>query len=151
MIISEERYFSIIRVLEESACSTGELDDGSEDEFGEYIKMDDIKSVSQTNWFKPTDVDSSFVLRRFNDHYEHEKKLTLEDLKNLEVRQSFYPVEDYYFTEKLDLGVQVYLGKRDFLIKNFDYYDYVFEKALLEPDFDLFYKDGEEFKRIEFE
>lgn len=151
MIINEELYFSIIHVLMESACISGELDDGSEDEFGEYLKMDDIKPVSQTGWGKPTEADLSFVLKRFNEHYEHEKKLTIQDLDALEVRQTFYPVEDYYFTDKLELGVQSYLGKRDYRIKNFEYYDDFFEQAFLEPDFDLFYKDGEEFKRIEFQ
>lgn len=150
MIINEELYFSIIHVLVESACITGELDDGSEDEFGEYIKMDDIKAVSQTGWGKPTEADLSFILKSFNDKFEHEKKLTVEDLDGLEVRQTFYKVEDDYFADKLELGVQSYLGKRDYRIKNFEYYDDVFDQALLEPDFDLFYKDGEEFKRIEF-
>lgn len=151
MIIDEDLYFSIIHVLQESACSTGELDDGSEDEFGEYIKMDDIKAASQTEWFKPTEADLQFVMQRFNENYNHEKKLDLKDLSNLEVRQTYYLVDEDYFSDKLELGVEAYLGKRDYVIKNFDYYDYVFEHAFLEPDFDLFYKDGEEFKRIDFQ
>lgn len=153
MKIESDLYFMIINILTESACSTGTLDDGEDDEFGNYIRVDDFKPVKAGNWNDNiTEQDRNIVVENFNKMASIHGMPAIgeNDLSGLEVRQSFYPVPEYYFNEPLDLEKEVYLGKRDFRILGFEYDNEVVENMYFEPDFDLFYKEGDDFKRVEF-
>lgn len=153
MKLKSDLYFMIINVLTESACSTGELDDGTEDDFGYYISVDDIKPVKVGNWSKEiSEQDKKVVIDSFNKTaiLDGIQAIVYSDLNGLEVRQSFYPVPECYFTNPLNLEKEVYLGKRDFRILGFEYEGDILENMYFESDFDLFYKEGEMFKRVEF-
>lgn len=153
MKLKSDLYFMIINVLTESACSTGELEDGTEDDFGYYISVDDINPVKVGSWSKEvSEQDEQIVISAFNKTalIDGIPKIIKSDLAGIEVRQSFYPVPEYYFTKPLELEKEVYLGKRDFRILGFEYDGEVLENMYFEPDFDLFYKEGDDFKRVEF-
>lgn len=153
MKLKSDLYFMIINVLTESACSTGALEDGTEDDFGYYICMDDIKPVKLGDWnTSVSEQDLQTVIDNFNKmaNIDDIPKIVESDLTELEVLQNFYPVPDDYFSEPLELEKEVYLGKRDFRILGFKYDGEVLENMYFEPDFDLFYKEGDEFKRVEF-
>lgn len=149
MKLKSDLYFMIINVLTESACSTGALEDGTEDDFGYYMSMDDIKPEKIGNWNQSvSEQDLKTVIDNFNKmaNIDNIPKIVESDLTELEVRQSFYPVPDDYFSEPLELEKEVYLGK----ILGFKYDGEVLENMYFEPDFDLFYKEGDDFKRVDF-
>lgn len=153
MKLKSDLYFMIINVLTESACSTGALEDGTEDDFGYYMSMDDIKPEKLGNWNQSvSEQDLKTVIDNFNKmaHIDSIPTIVESDLTGLEVRQSFYPVPEYYFTTPLELEKEVYLGKRDFRVLGFEYDGEVLENMYFEPDFDLFYKEGDDFKRVDF-
>lgn len=153
MKLKSDLYFKIINVLVESACSTGELDDDTEDDFGYYIRVDDINPLKVGDWNESvSEQDAKNVTQMFNKiaSIDDLQKITEKDLSGLEVRQSFYPVPENYFSKPLEIDEKVYLGKRDFRILGFKYDGEVLDNMYFESDFDLFYKEDNEFKRVEF-
>lgn len=143
MILKEDQYFNIIHVLVESATS-------GDEEFGFATVMDDIKPSFVGEW-TPTnsEYDKSRVIEEFNT-YNPDNALNDENLEKLEARQSFYPVDENYFVGGLDLEKPTYLGMRDYRLPTFEFDGETFENFLLPTDFDLFYKEGDEYIQVKF-
>lgn len=142
MKIKSSLYFNIIDVIVESCYSS--------DENG-VLQMDDIAADFLTDWkVSISEIDKETVIKDFANYSE--SVISEEDLKALLVRQAYYPIiPDKHFVPPLELERLVFLGHRSFKVPVFHCDGEVFEDFEFQPDFDLFYKDGSEFIKIEAE
>lgn len=142
MKIKDSEYQSIIDIIVESCYSS--------DENG-VIQMDDIAADFITDWKASTnEIDKETVIKDFANYSE--SVISEEDLKALLVRHAYYPIiPDRHFVPPLELERPVFLGHRSFKVPVFHCDGEVFEDFEFQPDFDLFYKDGDKFVKIDVE
>jgi hypothetical protein len=141
MKIKNSKYQSIIQVMVESCYSS--------DENG-VLQMDDITADFITAWTPSTnDSDKETIIKDFANYSE--SVVSEEDLKALLVRQAYYPISGEHFVPTLKLERNIYLSQRSFKVPVFHCDGEVFEDFEFQPDFDLFYKDGDKFVKIDVE